>query len=277
MDHCEIFIIFPVYEEFKESPFYINKIDIKETKDYEDCISRIENIIKVFKIENYEGYYDSKNIEEYLYPITIANDYYPNIRTRFRIVLKNWGENWRDSSTQSQSDEYQYFKTKIKDDSFCEIAKRKYINHFENNFLIINHNALKNNKIEIEYNNSIITIDAVSPEIKSIAEWFSNYRTPARIYNWNPKHGVKGKWAHKLSKGNNVSVLMCSNKDALNMLKFAFGETDKTLFYYDRQCNQYIEFKQEIKNTYHAFHLNERDENRIPLYIKKILNDITSK
>lgn len=274
MNCCEIFMLFPVYEDI-ESSHYINKIGVISNDEYNDYLSKIKNIIDVFKIENYNGFYDSLNLEAFLSPVLILEDYYPNIITTFRRLMSNWGEDWRNSSVQEEHDEFYYYSIPINNDSFCEIAKRKY-NDIKGGILIINHNAFScsENTIKIKYKDNILFIDSVEAEIKEIAQWFSSNRNPKRIYNWNPKHGENGKGAFVSANGDKVSVLMCSRENVPNMLNCAFGDNVKKLFYYDNNCQQYIEFKRERESEYHAFHLDKNDEKRIPLHIKKIIDDI---
>ncbi len=279
MASTEIFMVFPVYEDAENTPCYINKVNLKPDKYYDKHIGIIGKILEVFsRIENYNGYYDLENIDAFLYPFDIVEDYYLNdIRSQFRILMSRWGENWRNDSKQEEADSFYYFSTQIKNDTFCEATKRKSIN-YENNFLIINYDAFssdKGDKVLINYKNRDYHIDVVSPDIKKIALWFSLNRQPKRIYNFNPKHGENGKRAFSSNKGDKVSILMCGKDDVTDMLNMAFGEDSKVLYYYDCEHKQYIEFKRELeqkdKIVYHAFHLDCSDEKRIPQKVKSII------
>lgn len=145
MASTEIFLVFPVYEDALNTPHYINKVNLKPDTYYDKHISIIDKILEVFGSENYIGYYDSDNIAAFLLPIKDLEDYYPNIKTRFRRLMSLWGENWRNYSKQEEADSFYYFCTPIKNDTFCEVTKRKSIND-ENNFLIINYDAFPSNK-----------------------------------------------------------------------------------------------------------------------------------
>ncbi len=275
MTPLEIFMLFPVYEDASNTPCYIKKVDLKPAKYYDNHISIIDKILQVLSIENYSGYYDSENVDAFLLPIDVVEDYYPNIRTRFRRLMSRWGENWRMCSKQEETDSFDYFFTPIKNDTFCEVTKRYYSNKC-NSYLIINHDAFlcKRDVIETKYKGTIYSINVVSPDIKKIVHWFSLNRHPQRVYNWNPKHGENGKGAFPFNKGYKVSVLMCSNEEVSDMLNHALGEDTKTLYYYDCNHQQYIEFKHESENVYHAFHLDECDECRIPKQIKFLINEV---
>lgn len=263
MAKSEIFIVFPVCKDTSESY-------------YSDCINVVESISKIFSIENYDGYYDSENIKDFLPPTGILGDCYPNIITRFRKLMFSWGENWRKESEQEPGDLFFYYYAPINDNTFCEVTKRMSINK-ENSFLIINYDAFRceSGVIETKYNDNGYSIDVVAPQIKEIAQWFSKNRQPKRIYNWNPKHGENGRGAFPSNKGDKVSILMCSKDDVPDMLNMAFGEDSKVLYYYDCKHKKYIEFRQEQKQgdlVYHAFHLDCTDENRIPKDIKSVID-----
>ena len=276
MASSEVFMIFPAYEDVLDHPYYINKIGLKTDVEYNDYITKIEKIIEIFDIENYNGYYDSKNLEAFLYPTNnILEDLYPNINTIFRRTMHRWGENWRELTELKKTDKFSYFYANIYDDTLCEITKRKHINP-ENAYLIISHNAIstKENLVRIKYDDKEYLIDIVNPTIRMIALWFSLNRTPPRCYNWNPKHGENCKGAFPENKGDKVSVLMCSKEEVPTMLNMALGENTKTLYSFDSKCNKYIEFKQESENVYHAFHLDECDECRIPKPIKSFIKEV---
>ena len=237
MEHSELFIIFPSYKEVEEKPHYLKSVDVMSMEDISKIVNCLDEMIHFFQNENYDGYYDGKNVQAFLLPFEIAEDYYPNIKTRFRVLMGRWGENWRNDRKQSDTDNDYYYHTEIKDDTLCEIEVRK-------------------------------------AEIKSIAEWFEINRIPQRTFHLNPKHGEFGKGAHPSNKGEKVSVLMCSKGEAGILLKKALGEDLRTLYFYDAKYNQYIEFKRESENVYHAFHLDKEDEQLIPNNIKDAIKKL---
>ena len=117
MGHSELFIMFPSYEEVEEKPHYIKSVDVMSVEELSKMVSRLEEIICFFQNENYDGYYDGKNVQAFLCPLEIAEDYYPNMQTRFRVMMKQWGENWRNDRKQSDTEKYYYYHMEIKDDS----------------------------------------------------------------------------------------------------------------------------------------------------------------
>jgi hypothetical protein len=266
MGKSELFLLFPVYKEAQEKPHYIKTVDIMSNEDLEIYISAIDDIIQFFKLENYDGYYDGKNVQEFLLPLEIAEDCYPNMKTRFRLIMGKWGEDWRKNMMQSNMEKYRYFCSEIKDDTLCELTKRKICSIDGSTFLLINHNAIScsDDMVRTKCNDKDFEIDVRNTEIKAIAKWFEANRIPQRIFHLNPKHGENGKGAHSLNKGYKVSILMCSQSEAGILLRKAIGEDLRTLFFFDTTHNQYIEFKRESDNIYHAFHLDKEDEKKIP-------------
>lgn len=273
MGHSELFIMFPSYEEVEEKPHYIKSVDVMSMEELSKMVGRLEEIICFFRNENYDGYYDGKNVQAFLCPLEIAEDYYPNMQTRFRVMMKQWGENWRNDRKQSDTEKYYYYHMEIKDDTLCELTKRKKDSGDECAFLLINQEAFScyEDRIRTKCNDDDFEIEVRKAEIKSIAQWFESNRIPQRCFRLNPKHGELGKGAHPSNKGEKVSVLMCSRGEAGNLLKKAIGEDLKTLYFYDTNYNHYIEFKRESENVYHAFHLEKTDEQRIPNKIKEAI------
>src|SRR5574344_487197 len=274
MGKSELFLLFPVYKEAQGKPHYIKTIDIMSNEDLEIYISAIDDIIQFFKHENYDGYYDGKNVQAFLSPLEIVEDYYPNMKTRFRLIMGKWGEDWRENMIQSNLEKYHYFCSEIKDDTLCELTKRKICSTDGSTFLLINHNAFpcSNDMIRTKCNNNDFEIDVRNTETKAIAKWFEVNSIPQRTFNLNPKHGENGQRAYSSNKGDKVSVLMCSCGAAGVLLKKAIGENLKTLFFFDVKNKQYIEFKRESDNVYHGFYLDKEDEKRIPNGIRDAIN-----
>lgn len=276
MEHSELFIIFPSYKEVEEKPHYLKFVDVMSMEDISKIVNCLNEMIHFFQNENYDGYYDGKNVQAFLFPFEIAEDYYPNIKTRFRVLMGRWGENWRNDRKHSDTENYYYYHTEIKDDTLCELTKRKKDSADESTFLLINHEAFScsEDRIKTKCDDEDFEIEVRKAEIKSIAEWFEINRIPQRTFHLNPKHGEFGKGAHPSNKGEKVSVLMCSKGEAGILLKKAIGEDLRTLYFYDAKYNQYIEFKRESENVYHAFHLDKEDEQLIPNNIKDAIKQL---
>lgn len=271
MARSELFLLLPAYREVQEQSVYITRFDVKLEAELWEFIGKIDEIRSFSKNENYVGWYDAENVKAFLFPVRMLEDCYPNVLTRMRLVMRQWGENWRAEKRQQETENYAYFCTPITDDTLCEMTERKLTSTDDSTFLLVNHGAFacatdfvrtKRGSIETE-------LEVVGTDIKVIAGWFARNRRPQRIFHPNPKHGECGKGAYSDNKGDKVSVLMCSRGKAGDMLQKAIGENLRTLYYFDEDNRRYIEFKQESENIYHAFHLDEEDEKRVPAGVKK--------
>lgn len=274
MPHSELFLLLPVYKDAPGQPFYATTIDIMSEQEFADFISRLNELRSFFTHENYYGYYDAENVKAFLFPVTVLRECYPDGMTRLRKILYDWGEDWRQSRQHREDEQFLLYDFPIGNDTLCEITRRKNNTSASEKvtYLLVNHNGISyhNKTLQTRDRAQQSEIDVCPAQIPNLAEWFEHNRRPARTYNWNPKHGEFGKGAHPDNKGSKVSVLRCGRKDAGKLLKKAIGEEfcAKTLFCYDSALNACIEFKHEGANTYHAFHLDDEDERRIPDGIK---------
>lgn len=273
MEHSELFLLLPKYKEVKGQPNYINEKDIMSESEVLEFIEGIDKICRFLEIENYEGFYDADNISAFMYPVEKMKECYPNILTRMYIVMRKWGENWRTQKVQKNSECYKYYCLPIKDDTLCEITERKFVSTDESTFLLINYDAFScsSQTVMTTRNQDGVELDVCAADISYILKWYETNRRPQRVFNLNPKHGENGKGAHSKHGGKKVSVLMCSSGEAREMLLKAIGTDQKVLYFFDKKNEQYVEFKRESENTYHGFHLNVDDEERVPNNIKKMI------
>lgn len=271
MARSELFLLLPVYKEAQGQPGYVLNTDVPSEDELKETAKKIDETADFFQNENYSGYYDSDNLKGFLLPATIAEDCYPNTATRFRSIMKRWGEDWRREKRQDEEDDYRYYCQKIENDTLCEIIKRNGTDTDGCTFLLVNHNAIscKDDFIRAGYNNESVDINVSRLDFKDIARWFETNRRPQRVFNWNPKHGEFGKGAHPSNGKDKVSVLMGSRGEAGRLLHKAFGLQPGTLYFFDEKYDRYIEFKREGENIYHAFHIAPEDEDRIPDLIKE--------
>lgn len=278
MEHSELFLLLPVYEDILGQPYYIKRTSVMTEDEILKIIENIDGICNFIKNENYQGYYDADNVRAFLYPTTIVTDCYPNVVTRMRLVMSKWGENWRTQKIQKATERYMYHDLQIKDDTLCEMAERKTVSANVCSFLLVNHNALscRIETIKPQRNQVEVELDVRNADIKSISEWYTTNRKPQRIFNLNPKHGENGKGAHPEHDGEKVSTLMCGREEAYDMLLRAIGIDQKVLYFFDRTRKKFIEFRREYNNTYHGFHLDCEDEKRVPQKIKAIISKLMS-
>lgn len=276
MEHSELFLLLPKYEDVEEQPEYIKSTNIMTEDEFLKVINKIDEICMLISNENYKGYYDAENVSAFLYPAKTLKKSYPNTITRMRMVMNKWGENWRTQKVQKDTVKYMYYCIPIKDDTLCEMTERKFVSKDESTFLLINYDAFScaSETIIIKRNQDEVKLNVRNADIKNISKWYETNRKPQRIFNLNPKHGENGKGAHPGNKGEKVSVLMCNKEEAKNMLLKAIGTDLRVLYFFDQVHNQFIEFKRESENTYHGFHLDATDEKRVPEDIKAMINKL---
>lgn len=276
MEHSELFLLLPKYEDCEEQPEYIKSTNIMTDDEFLKVINKIDEICMLISNENYKGYYDAENVSAFLYPAKTLKKSYPNTITRMRMVMNKWGENWRTQKVQKDTVKYMYYYISIKDDTLCEMTERKFGSTDGSSFLLINCDAFScaSETITTKRNQNEMELDVRNADIKSISKWYETNRKPQRIINLNPKHGENGRGAHPGNKGEKVSVLMCSRGEAKEMLLKAIGSDLRILYFFDQIHNQYIEFKRESENTYHGFHLDAIDEKRVPEEIKMMINKL---
>lgn len=276
MEHSELFLLLPKYEDVEEQPEYIKSTNIMTEDEFLKVINKIDEICMLISNENYKGYYDAENVSAFLYPAKTLKKSYPNTITRMRMVMNKWGENWRTQKVQKDTVKYMYYCIPIKDDTLCEMTERKFVSKDESTFLLINYDAFScaSETIIIKRNQDEVKLNVRNADIKNISKWYETNRKPQRIFNLNPKHGENGKGAHPGNKGEKVSVLMCNKEEAKNMLLKAIGTDLRVLYFFDQVHNQFIEFKRESENTYHGFHLDAIDEKRVPEDIKAMINKL---
>ena len=276
MEHSELFLLLPKYEDVEEQPEYIKSTNIMTEDEFLKVINKIDEICMLIANENYKGYYDAENVSAFLYPAKTLKKSYPNTITRMRMVMNKWGENWRTQKVQKDTVKYMYYCISIKDDTLCEMTERKFGSTDGSSFLLVNCDAFScaSETITTKRNQDEMELDVRNADIKSISKWYETNRKPQRIFNLNPKHGENGRGAHPGNKGEKVSVLMCSRGEAKEMLLKAIGSDLRILYFFDQIHNQYIEFKRESENTYHGFHIDAIDEKRVPEEIKMMINKL---
>lgn len=239
MEHSELFLLLPRYEEAEGQPDYIRLKSVMTVAEILEVIESIDEICRFIANENYKGYYDADNVSAFLYPVEAMEECYPNIKTRMRMVMSKWGENWRTQKVQKDTVKYMYYCIPIKDDTLCEMTERKFVSTDESTFLLINYDAFScaSETIITKRNQDEVELNVRNADIKNISKWYETNRKPQRIFNLNPKHGENGKGAHPGNKGEKVSVLMCSRGEAKNMLLYnpqiqisAESETKRSIF-----------------------------------------------
>ncbi|MDR1937458.1 MAG: hypothetical protein LBQ73_03025 [Tannerellaceae bacterium] len=219
---------------------FINQSEICVDENTEmEYLNRLRFCVKYVQTENYEGFYDSRNIQSHLYQFQELEDYYPcNPTMVLRDILKEW-DNWRDLA-HSKGDYLIFDSEKMTDHIFCEIAQRQHENP-ENSYLLLSHEAVSIEKeIEVMINREKIKI-ALRPLDKT-HEWFSLNRKPERRYHPSPKHGENG-------RGNwrDAAKLLCSHEEAGEILHKALLKTIKYCIFTTQKMHP-ISFSEKKEN-----------------------------
>lgn len=275
MGQLELFLLLPVFQEADGYPWYLKRVDALDNDEYRSIIDTINRVKFFFCYESFHGYYDSQNLKGFMMPIDMLEDCYPKTSLLLIKAIMYWGTDWRRSKTIDENDEVRYLGETIQDETMCEVAKRQIFN-VDSRYLIVDCDAFdhKLDERKIEFNGRTLVLSTCTMSECDLFVWFSNNRKPARIFHLNPKHGENGKGAHPENKGDEVSVLLCSEDSARELLSKAIGKDMKcsTLYYYDEENERFIEFKCEMGNVYHGFHISKDQVNgRVPNdVIKKI-------
>ena len=276
-DTCQFFIIFPEYEDIEKTSPLIKEGFLLCPNEVMTYVAFLNRMQQRGRAEHYLVYFDSRNIRNFLYPISVLEDCYPNVELMLFTSLQNFAENWREETYQDDNIYYKLFYNKVVDDSFCEVCERKHQNSVmdgNSTFAIINHNSLDLTDVaKMTRNGENVDISVLKNTTEDVERWLQENRRPEREYHWNEKHGENGKGAHKSHKGSPVAILKCSKEHAAEVLKLAIGEdaNNGPLYAWDNDFNSYMEFKRESPNSvcFHSYHL-ENDDPKI-FKIKRIL------
>lgn len=280
MEHAELFLLLPVYEEATDQPAYVKRVGVLEEEKYKELLTKLQDISLFFCYENYECYYDSRNLNAFMIPMDALRDCYPKISTLLRRKINNWGSDWRRSKMITGQEVCKFLGTEVVDDTLCEIANRK-LKRPECTYLLVDDEAIvqQTDKLEPLFKGKTVVIDNCALEVKTLAYWFEGNRRPMRKFHLNPKHGENGKGAHPSNKGDKVSVLLCSKEEAAVLLNKAVGENaeGKIMYFWDANKDKYIEFKCEGKHVFHGFHLDEEDaKQRVPVCVKEKIEKLSN-
>lgn len=243
-----------------------------DDKTINEHIKNISTFVSFFENEECEVVYDSKNIKAYLFPIQTLPKFYPNHDTQLRIKLKGLAD-WRKQRESKSEEEYSLNRIKIKDEIRTEFAHRKENNTTDSFSIAFMSNEFKSTIWRLEKEGDSQEIEGFPMSILDVFEWLSKHHKPERCYNWNPKHGENGKGAHPDHKGEKVSLLLCSREHATTLMHKAIGEPNwDTLYCYDEEFKEYMEYKAECKfeklpqnvtqRKYHSYHID--DNTQIP-------------
>lgn len=232
-------------------------------------IKELASFVDFFSDENCRMVYDGKNVSAFSYALRMLPECYPSRSMQLQTALKN-ASNWRTYRVSKEDEEFSVNYTIVRNETRCEMAAL-IAKDTNNSCIVVVHipdykgRLWRLSKREKEYE-----INSFPADISEVFGWLINHHKPARVYNWNPKHGENGCGAHKKHAGEDVSILLCSKEHAAELLPKAIG-LDKwdSLYVYDKECRKFMEYKAECKyehvdstateRAYHSYHINSVD------------------
>ena len=285
MQKIQAFLLLPTSNPIND--FFKNTDDLVLDKTLvADYLNQLEISLDVaYKEKVTDVYYSESNIQQFLSGfMDFENEYLSNTSGRLSDILQS-AENWEDNSQQKSDSYYDIWKISDRQavnlhelHTFSEIAER-ICSQITDKIVLIDHKAIHSNDSIvimisgllglIEFSNvPVFTVFHSTKTIEQLETWFSNNRQP-RIFNLNPKHGENGVGA-RANKGEKVSLLLCSQNQASELLRLAKGDKriSKELFAFDTNHKKFIVFKDDntIVNSYHGYHVD--NENEVPHKIR---------
>ena len=266
----ELLVLFP---ENKTSPVqtcvFTENVDGWEVDDFKDCMGVLLRLKQTFQYERFMFFYDLNNVLAFCYPHLNHRHSLFNKKYVMLTLLKGMC-NWRSRSEQ-HGELCMLHGLNIGLNSISEVAVRK-LNRPDNSFSLVDCMALISgcSLNAVSVNGQNVSVDVLGLDEREFYTWFTNHRKPSRCYNWNSKHGEygKGNWSGE-------SRLLGSRTEASLLLRKAIGETYRgPLFCWDYQYGHYMEYKSELNDTYHSFHLEGEDEKRIPSKVKMFIDKL---
>lgn len=275
MGQTELFILFPVYEETDNVPFYLKKMTTPSAEEFKVYIQRMDEVLKYTLAESVNFYHDSENVRNFLYPIDTMPNEYPKLSTILLSILSKRSQNWRDNQEANELNSISFLNHRISNDTLNELYVRKR-NNFDSVYAVLSNDAIlvSKNPIEINVDRQIVPVTILPTSGPSLILWLSENRIPQRVFNFNPKHGEYGVGAHSHQKGQPVSILRCGREEACTLLKRAIGEDDKHLFAYDSNNSSFVKFFKESPLQYHGFHLDELEQKKMCTFIRDLCLNI---
>ncbi len=196
-------------------------------------LTAIETTYDFFRFENVNLKYCMQNVVTFLFPYKNNNNYYPSWIGAIQQSLKKWDEVSTD-----------YFRTFFSRENCPQIK-----------CLILNHEA---------FDCKSLSFDSSPLDVKSIFDWLVKKRNINRLYGGHIKHGENGK-AQKANKGEDVSLLECTEEDAKKMLCEAIMKSEAHLFALDCVRKKIIAFRsQDHGKTFHGYHINKLQQRGSP-------------
>lgn len=236
-------------------------------EDFKEIFGIIMGLKLAFQYERFLILYDLNNVQAFCYPHLNHRHSLFNKKYVMYTLMKGM-RNWRVHSEQN-GESCMLHGSNLGLNAISEVAVRKY-NRSDDSFSLVDCMALVKGctPCVVSVDGHHVSVDVLNLNESEFYTWFSNHRKPSREYNWNSKHGEhgRGNWPGE-------SRLLGSRDEARDLLKNAVGEIYRgTLFCWDAKYGHYMEYKKELNDIYHSFHLEGKDEKRIPPKVKDFID-----
>lgn len=266
----EVFILLP--ESEPTNSFMHTNEALFNLGQLKELLKFLNDAKQILDIELFEGYFDLRNIENFLNDLEALKELYPFPAKRMLMLsLKNFN-NYRDNQKEDLNGNYEIYNTPIQDHTFSEICERKITLNKGTILLSKFSHKLSNSFVIIKNGSETVTIESVE-NTNSLNNWLAKNRMPKRNFQIIPKHG-ENRTDIRIINGETISPLMCSKSEAEELLKLSIGELKKELFFIDAERQKYIVFRFEgdnPQNMYHGYHV-DLDTSEISEKFKKIIN-----
>lgn len=262
-----------IFPENKTAPLqtcvFTENAEGLEEEEFKEYFGLVMKLKLTFQYERFLIFYDLNNIQAFCYPHLNHRHSLFNKKYVMLTLLKGM-KNWR-AQCEQNGESCILHDSNLGLNSISEAAVRKN-NRSDDSISLVDCMALVDNctPCVVSVNGHDVYVNVLGLDEREFYTWFSNHRKPAREYNWNPKHGEygKGNWSGE-------SRLLGSKDEAKELLKNAVGEFYQgPLFCWDAQYGHYMEYKNELNDRYHSFHLEGDDEKRIPSKVKSFIDKL---
>lgn len=268
-----LFLLFKEYADVSKetSATYMEATPLVSSDEALIYFDRWIKVVKFFSYERCNRYYDSKNIENTLYPYKLLEkeyseqaDEYPTTASYLAAQFASLGlMDWRDETDEQPQESYFYYECDVTADTLGEMARHK---NQSKNVVLLNCSAVTSaNPIELSSSSKETIFLEYVKDIPALYDWFCKNRLPQRIFDYNPKHGDENNLAWMIPGTNRrAAQLEVSKAEAQRLLELAVGsDTTSALWYYDAQRKKYIYFEnqQEKRLAFHGYHLQPGEEN----------------
>lgn len=257
-----LLILFPLQTDTDSCHPYLLKVDWDKQKQ-QDMVKRIIDAIKMIDHEDFEGFYDKKQRNQFYHSVVNKAEY-PNA-SMILTYLKDWKE-----AKQPETGQVSVKEMTLTHDCLGALNNKT-------GCAIVDVEALQEKSAKALQlkgkDGKLMHVDIVECSAQSLYQWFVDNRKPQRILDENyAKHSKQVKSGPR----GEISALTYSKEDTEYFLKRAVGvKGERRMCYWVKEDKKIIIFFNEnlASPTFHAYEI--ADDNAKEL--QKIANDVKKK